>query len=104
MNKRYRFLNTKEIATKIKAKTDAVIVGQAYFLSNFHDTGAFVVVRNKSKKMNSAGWPSSVTVEITALHNYKGSYYYIGKVTTVNASNLYAEPKLASAQYKFGNL
>ena len=64
MTKRYRFPTCKEIATKCKIQTDAIIVGQTYFLSDFYDTGAFVMVRNKSKKINTAGWPSTVTVEI----------------------------------------
>jgi hypothetical protein len=103
MNKRYRFLTTKEISKKIKDKTDSIIIGQTYFLSDFYDSGAFVVVRNKSKKINSAGWPSTVTVEILSLHNYKGTYHFIGKTTIVNASNLYTEPRLASAAFKFSD-
>ena len=97
-----KLLNIRETNKRCKAATAALVVGKTYFLSDFGDTGPMVEVVEKSTKVNSAGWPSTVTVKVVDLHNYDGSYYFMGKVTTVNATNLYAEPRLASAAFKFG--
>lgn len=97
-----KLLNIRETNKRCKEATAALVVGKTYFLSDFYDTGPMVEVVEKSTKVNSAGWPSSVTVKVTDLNNYTGTYWTVGKVTTVNATNLYTEPRFASAAYKFG--
>lgn len=99
--------NTKAIKASIVQKTKAIIVGETYFLSSFHDqAGAMVKVISKSTKENSCGWPSSVEIEVveavndaTSLHMTKS--YVPGYRTTCNASNLYVRREDASHKAKY---
>ena len=61
-----------------------------------------VKVLDKSTKINSAGWPSSVLVEVVEPINETGTYYAIGSKRTVNATNLYEHREQASAAVKYG--
>jgi hypothetical protein len=98
-----RLLNVKKVQAKVKARTAQIIVGNTYFLSSFYDKeGAMVKVLKKSTAINGAGWASTVTVEVLAYvgDGPSSSYYTPGKITTVNASNLYERRELANPQYK----
>jgi hypothetical protein len=99
-------LDTRAMAEECKQKTDAIEVGARYFLSSFYDKeGAWVKVLGKSHKVNRAGWPSTVEVEVEEFvaeaNVAPSSHYAPGKVITVNASNLYANRADSShrAQY-----
>lgn len=97
-----KLLNIRETNRRCKLATEALVVGQTYFLSDFYDRGPMVEVLAKSTEKNKAGWPSTVTVKVTDLHNYDGTFYFLGKISTVNATNLYTEPRFASAAFKYG--
>jgi hypothetical protein len=96
-------LSVRKVQAQVKARTAEIVVGNTYFLSSFYDQeGATVKVLDKSTKKNKCGWASTVTVEVL---QYVGdgpssSYYSVGKVTTVNASNLYERREHANHQYK----
>ena len=95
---RYR-INMKATAAKIKAQTEAIVVGQKYFLSSFYDSdGMWVKVLSKSTKSNGAGWPSSVEYEVIEPigESAKRPYYQPGKIGTCNASNLYPSREAAA--------
>jgi len=92
-------LNVKAMAARSKARTAQIMVGNTYFLSSFYDKdGCMVRVHAKSTKKNSAGWPSTVTVVVLEpLGDDAGkSYYAVGTVHTVNATNLYENRSDAS--------
>jgi hypothetical protein len=93
-------LNTKAIHKAVADKHAKINVGQVYFLSNFYDVeGATVRVVSKCAKKNSAGWYSTVNVEILESDYH---YYKVGETHTVNATNLYEKREFASASHKFG--
>jgi len=92
-------LNTRKMAARSKARTAQIVVGNTYFLSSFYDKdGCLVKVLEKSTKTNSAGWPSTVKVEVLCpLGSDAGKdYYAIGTVHSVNATNLYEKRSDAS--------
>jgi hypothetical protein len=97
-----RLLNMKKTKLRIVARTQEIKVGETYFLSSFHDVdGAFVKVLSKSTKPNSAGWPSSVEIEILEpFGEANKSFYAKGKQRTVNATNLYEHREDASPSRK----
>jgi hypothetical protein len=100
-------LNIKAMKANSIAATNAIEIGGIYFLSSFYDKdGATVKVLSKSTKMNSAGWPSSVEIEvIEPLGGEIGkSYYAAGVARTVNASNLYKNRADASHTAKYGGV
>lgn len=85
-------LDSVGIRTLAKSRTDEIVVGNIYFLSNFYDkSGCFVRVTNKSHKTNRAGWPSTVSyIVLEAVGDDAAkSYYAPGTTGTCNASNLY---------------
>lgn len=90
---RFRF-DLKTAKRNSIAKTNAIVIGGTYFLSSFYDKdGAMVKVLAKSTATNSAGWPSSVTVQVIAPLGGEAEranlFYAAGAVHSVNASNLY---------------
>jgi hypothetical protein len=91
----------------ISDRTDEIEVGKSYWLSTFHDRdGAYVKVSKKSKKQNSAGWNSTVHVEVTELHTsypHMEESYAVGTIHTVNATNLYNDRHESSHTHKFRN-
>lgn len=97
-------LNTRKMAERCKQRTAEIKVGGVYFLSSFYDKdGCLVKICSKSTKENSAGWPSSVTVEVVEPLGGDADkpYYAVGTIHTVNASNLYERRALASHRAKF---
>ena len=93
-------LNVKALNRVVAEKHRTIKVGAVYFLSNFHDKeGATVRVVSKCAKRNSAGWRSTVNVEILESDYH---FYKIGETHTVNATNLYEKREYASVAYKFG--
>ncbi len=87
-------LNKKKTVARIKARTAEIVLGGTYFLSNFYDKeGAMVKVIEKSTKINSAGWPSTVKVEVLEpvgdMSEFSRKYYATGTTHTCNATNLY---------------
>jgi hypothetical protein len=93
---------------RIIAATEALVIGDTYFLSSFHDReGANVKVLSKSTAINSCGWPSSVVVEVIEPIGYAETSYQAtssyapGTLHTVNATNLYKQRADASPQRKF---
>lgn len=89
----------------ISDRTDEIEVGKSYWLSTFHDKdGAYVKVSKKSKKQNSAGWNSTVHVEVTELHTtypHMEESYAAGTIHTVNATNLYDDRHESNHTHKF---
>lgn len=80
---------------KIIARTNAIVVGDKYFLSSFYDkSGAWVIVEAKSTKKNSAGWPSSVSYRV--IESVDDTYHGVGHMGTCNATNLYETREAAS--------
>jgi hypothetical protein len=77
-----RFMDSYSMTClKIIGATEKLVVGNTYFLSLFADQkGASVKVLSKSTKQNTAGWPSSVEVEV---------------IEPIGAGNLHLEPKFA---------
>jgi len=84
--------------------TNKLVIGKTYFLSSFYERdGAFVRVLSKSTAKNSAGWPSSIEVEViepiggntTLLHFAPGTKHI------VNALNLYRERQDARPRPRF---
>jgi hypothetical protein len=101
---KYR-LNLKAMKANSIARTAAIVIGGVYFLSSFPDQdGCTFKVLAKSTKTNSAGWPSSVTIEVTEPHgdDVNKPYYAPGTVHSVNAANLYLNRADASHAAKFG--
>ena len=91
---------------RIKAATKALKIGGKYFLSSFYDKeGAWVKVIEATTKINGAGWPSSVKVEVlevvTERPNASYQFYKVGAIHTVNATNLYAKRENASHTAKW---
>jgi len=79
-----------EINQEAIARTNAIEVGGTYFLSDFFDkAGATVKVLSKSTKRNTAGWNSSVEVEVTENLGADKKHYAKGTKHSVNAGNLY---------------
>jgi hypothetical protein len=74
---RFRF-NTKLMAERCRQRTAEIVLGGTYFLSSFYDKdGCMVKVCSKSTKLNGAGWPSTVTVEVLEpLGDDAGKAYY----------------------------
>jgi hypothetical protein len=91
-------------AKRIIARTNEIKIGGRYFLSSFYDKdGAWVTVLSKSTKINQAGWPSSVNIEVIAsVGDHDSDYYKAGSKHTVNATNLYEKQEHASPEYKYG--
>ena len=88
---------------RIKARTAEIVVGKIYFLSQFYaKQGQMVEVLETTTEINSAGWPSRVTVVV--VENILGDfytthdeeYYAVGTLHTCNATNLYEEREHAS--------
>lgn len=96
----------KAIKDQCKVKTAAIVLGDVYFLSSFHDQcGAFVKVLSKNTKLNTCGWPSNVEVEVVENFNpdtpFAVKHYAPGTKHSVNASNLYKNREDASHRAKF---
>lgn len=91
MSRRIGLLDIRKTQAKVKARTAQIEIGKTYFLSGFYDqSGAYVKVLGKSTKTNSAGWNSSVEVEmLVEVGGIPGDFYKPGRVATVNACNLY---------------
>ena len=99
---------TDATRAKVLARNREIVVGRTYFLSHFYDVdGSFVVVESVSDAENRAGWPSTITVRVVEhgtddpTSSARRSYP-IGRVTTVNATNLYETRKSASHAAKYG--
>tara|TARA_B110000908_G_C10072206_1_gene365628 strand:+ start:235 stop:738 length:504 start_codon:yes stop_codon:yes gene_type:complete len=70
------------------ARTDELVVGERYWISqNWENTGAFVKILEKSTKLNPAGLPSSVRVEVVQTVGA----HKVGEVKTMNATQIYDE-------------
>ena len=94
-----KLLSTRKVNQRVEAATKALIIGGTYFLSSFYDQdGAFVKVLAASTKQNSAGWNSSVTVEVIEPvgDDQKKPWYAPGTQHSVNATNLYLTREAAS--------
>ena len=109
MNKRtVRWIDIKAAKKICITKTNSIVIGDTYFLSNFYDVeGSFVKVLSKSTKKNACGWPSSVKVQIINTYNiphHNKEYYAVGKVLSVNATNLYKNREDASPAVKYGKI
>jgi len=94
----------KAINESCKKKTNALVIGNKYFLSSFYDKdGAWVEVVSKSTKPNGVGWHSSVTVKVLEPVGDSNQYGFYNPETihTVNASNLYINREDASHKAKF---
>jgi hypothetical protein len=91
-------LNKKKTVARIKARTAEIKIGETYFLSSFYDkAGAMVRVDAKSTKLNSAGWPSTVSVTVLEeIGENSGTFYRPGNVITCNATNLYERIEMAN--------
>jgi hypothetical protein len=82
--------DTKKLARECIDRTKQIVIGNQYFLSAFYDKeGAIVKVIDKSTKVNSAGWPSTVIVKVIEQVDTESSFYAVGKELSVNACNLY---------------
>jgi hypothetical protein len=87
----------------VLARNRELVVGRTYFLSHFYDLdGSFVVVESVSDAENRAGWPSTVTVRVVEHGtddptSSSRRSYPVGRVTTVNSTNLYETRESASA-------
>lgn len=86
-----RLLNKKKTFDAVIARTEAIVVGNTYFKSNFYDKhGSWVVVTGKSTKINGAGWPSSVSYRVIERVGTDSSHTdEPGYEGTCNACNLY---------------
>ena len=77
---------------RILQRNREVRVGELYFLSSFYDVdGAWVRVLAKSDAVNSAGWPSSISIQVEEPvgSEAKRSFYAKGSIHTCNATNLH---------------
>jgi hypothetical protein len=96
-----RLLNLKVTNLRIIARTKEIKIGQIYFLSSFYEKdGAMVEVLSKSTKLNSCGWPSSVSVKVIEPlgSDVQKPFYATGTVHSVNATNLYERREDAGAK------
>ena len=87
-----KLINLKATRRKIIDRTNQIVVGKTYFLSSFYDKdGEYVTILDKSTKINSMGWPSTVTYEtIEPVGDcVDKAWHQPGRTGTCNASNLY---------------
>ena len=83
------------VKSGIKAATNAIVVGETYFLSDFFEKSGYMVkVTAKSTKLNSAGWPSTVSFQV--LEVIGGAFRKVGYVGSCNATNLYTDRAMAA--------
>ena len=98
-----RLINRTATRRKIINRTNQIVVGKTYFLSSFYDKdGTWVKVLEKSTKINSAGWPSSVSYKIIEPVGdcVNWEWHQAGRTGTCNATNLYENRADASHSAK----
>ena len=103
-----KLMNIATTKARIIEATNAIVVGNTYFLSAFYESdGATVKVLSKSTKTNKCGWPSSVTVEVIERigdsYKHHETFYAPGTIHSVNATNLYSRRSDASAAAKYAD-